>query len=198
MFKNLRWKLILVISVISTITLIIGFVSALSISSAPPKELSNTDNDNNTEVEKPNATEDLDKNNYNILVLGDSLAKGTGDEKGIGFPGYFSDFWKTKTSKEIKINNLAVNGDVSSGLLRRSIGLWFTIGVFCPLSRPLPRVSSSRGEKHFESSACDSSRRSLAKNWLFSSYFLGRNEKKRGRGYLGIRRPDSFLLKTKM
>ncbi len=110
MFKNLKWKLILLLSIISTITLITGFAAALSISSRPPKEIANT------ETEKPKS-EDLDQNYYNISVLGDSLAKGTGDEKGLGFSGYFSDYWKTKTSKEIKINNLAINGDVSTGLL---------------------------------------------------------------------------------
>jgi len=110
MFKSLRWKLILLLSIVSTITLITGFTTALSISSRPPKEIPNTEN------EKPKS-EELDQNHYNILVLGDSLAKGTGDEKGLGFSGYFSDYWKTKTSKEIKINNLAINGDVSTGLL---------------------------------------------------------------------------------
>lgn len=119
MFKNLKWILILLVSIISTITLIIGFASALSISSAPPKEISNTESDANTKTETQEpASSELDKNNYNILVLGDSLAKGTGDEKGLGFPGYFEGFWKTKTSKEIKISNLAINGDVSSGLLK--------------------------------------------------------------------------------
>ena len=112
MFKNLKWKLILLLSIVSTITLLFGFASALSISSSPPKEITNTD----IETEKPTSQE-LDPNYYNILVLGDSLAKGTGDEKGLGFASYFSDYWKTKISKEIKINNLAVNGDVSSGLL---------------------------------------------------------------------------------
>lgn len=114
MFKNLRWKLILLLSIISTLTLIIGFATALSISSAPPKEISKTDT--TTEAGNPKLNES-DKNSYNILVLGDSLAKGTGDEKGRGFSGYFSDYWKTKISKEIAINNLAINGDVSSGLL---------------------------------------------------------------------------------
>lgn len=110
MLRKLKWNLILLLSIVSTVTLIIGFGYALSISSAPPKEISNT------ETEKPK-TEELDQSYYNILVLGDSLAKGTGDEKGRGFSGYFSDYWKTKVSKEITINNLAINGDVSSGLL---------------------------------------------------------------------------------
>ncbi|OVE67426.1 acyl-CoA thioesterase [Clostridium diolis] len=110
MFKNIKWKFILLLSIVSTITLVMGFISALSISSRPPKEIS----DNESEQSK---SEELDQNYYNILVLGDSLAKGTGDEKGLGFSGYFSEYWKTKVSKEIKINNLAINGDVSNGLL---------------------------------------------------------------------------------
>lgn len=109
MFKNLKWKLILLLSIVSTITLITGFVSALKVSSRPPKEISNIE----TEQTK---SEESNQNYYNILVLGDSLAKGTGDEKGLGFSGYFSNYWKTKISKEIKINNLAINGDVSTGL----------------------------------------------------------------------------------
>lgn len=110
MFKNIKWKFILLLSIVSTITLVTGFISALSISSRPPKEISDK------ESEQPKS-EELDQNYYNILVLGDSLAKGTGDEKGLGFSGYFSEYWKTKVSKEIKINNLAINGDVSNGLL---------------------------------------------------------------------------------
>ena len=110
MFKNIKWKFILLLSIVSTITLVMGFISALSISSRPPKEISDK------EPEQPKS-EELDQNYYNILVLGDSLAKGTGDEKGLGFSGYFSEYWKTKVSKEIKINNLAINGDVSNGLL---------------------------------------------------------------------------------
>lgn len=112
MLRNLKWRLILFLSITSTITLIIGFISAISISSSPHKEISNND----TEISNPKSDE-LDKNFYNILVLGDSLAKGTGDEKGLGFAGYFSDYWKNKVTKEIKINNLAINGDVSNGLL---------------------------------------------------------------------------------
>jgi lysophospholipase L1-like esterase len=115
MLKSLKWKVIMLLAIISTITFIIGFGSALSISSSRPKETTNTDNGTETKHSK---TESPDQNYYNILVLGDSLAKGTGDEKGLGFPGYFSDYWKSKTSKEIKINNLAINGDVSSGLLK--------------------------------------------------------------------------------
>lgn len=57
------------------------------------------------------------ENYYNILVLGDSLAKGTGDENNKGFAGDFADDVKNKTSKNVKLDNLGVNGDISTGLL---------------------------------------------------------------------------------
>lgn len=59
-----------------------------------------------------------DKKDYNILVLGDSLAKGTGDENNKGFAGKLADDLKNKTSQNVRLNNLAINGDVSEGLLQ--------------------------------------------------------------------------------
>ncbi|MHC1684200.1 MAG: GDSL-type esterase/lipase family protein [Clostridiaceae bacterium] len=119
MFKNIKWRLILSLSIIFTIVLVIGFGTALRISSAPPKDVTDTETEVEAEIiaEKTESVS-IDKNAYNMLVLGDSLARGTGDEQSRGFSGYFTDFWKTKVSKEIKINNLAVNGDVSTGLLK--------------------------------------------------------------------------------
>ena len=67
---------------------------------------------------KSQTSEVLTSASYNILVMGDSLAKGTGDEKGRGLAIDFSNSWSAKTNKEIKVNNIAVNGDVSSGLLK--------------------------------------------------------------------------------
>lgn len=56
-------------------------------------------------------------NSCEILVMGDSLAKGTGDVSGKGFSGYFIDNYKLKSSKTINVKNIAVNGAISSGLL---------------------------------------------------------------------------------
>ena len=110
MLKKTIWYILLLISVIVTLIFISGFASSIAITTASKK---------NVEVSPPPAkVVELNPNYYNILVLGDSLAKGTGDEKGKGFAGYFSDSWKSKSSKEIKLTNIAVNGDVSSGLLK--------------------------------------------------------------------------------
>ena len=110
MLKKTIWYTLLSISTILTLIFISGFASSIAITTASKKSV---------EVSSaPAKIVDLDPNYYNILVLGDSLAKGTGDEKGKGFGGYFSDSWKSKSSKEVKLTNIAVNGDVSDGLLK--------------------------------------------------------------------------------
>ena len=42
--------------------------------------------------------------------MGDSIAKGTGDEKGKGIGGYLVDLLKSQTPKDIKVDNVAVDG----------------------------------------------------------------------------------------
>ena len=110
MLKKTIWYILLLISIIVTLIFILGFASSIAITTASKKSV---------EVSPaPSKIIDLDPKYYNILVLGDSLAKGTGDEKGKGFAGYFCDSWKSKISEEIKITNIAINGDVSDGLLK--------------------------------------------------------------------------------
>lgn len=54
-----------------------------------------------------------------VLILGDSIAKGTGDEQGKGFSGYLSDELKKSTSKDIIVKNEGIDGLTSTGLLER-------------------------------------------------------------------------------
>jgi lysophospholipase L1-like esterase len=42
--------------------------------------------------------------------MGDSIAKGTGDEKGKGIGGYLVDLLKSQTPKDIKVDNVGVDG----------------------------------------------------------------------------------------
>lgn len=71
---------------------------------------------------KPNDNAKRVSNNIksacNILVMGDSLAKGTGDERGKGFAGYFADDLKSSNVKSVNVNNIASDGEVSSQLLK--------------------------------------------------------------------------------
>ncbi|AHF06138.1 GDSL-type esterase/lipase family protein [Desulfitobacterium metallireducens] len=52
-----------------------------------------------------------------VLILGDSIAKGTGDEQGKGFSGYLSEELKQSTSKDIIVKNEGIDGLTSTGLL---------------------------------------------------------------------------------
>lgn len=52
-----------------------------------------------------------------VAILGDSIAKGTGGEKGKGLTGYIPNYFKNQTSKDIIVNNAGIPGLHVSGLL---------------------------------------------------------------------------------
>lgn len=54
-----------------------------------------------------------------IVALGDSLTRGTGDESGKGYIGYMVDSLRKKTTKPIRVTNLAIKGQRSDGLLKQ-------------------------------------------------------------------------------
>lgn len=54
-----------------------------------------------------------------VLILGDSIAKGTGDDQGQGFSEYLPDELKKSTSKEIIVKNEGIDGLTSKGLLEQ-------------------------------------------------------------------------------
>lgn len=114
MYKKVKWLTILAIAAASTCIFSIGFVYSLSITNS---SVHGSNIKNNSENKTEEVMNQLDANSYNVLVMGDSLAKGTGDENNEGFAGGFAKLWKSKASKPIKITNIAVNGDTSSGLL---------------------------------------------------------------------------------
>lgn len=120
MYKKFKWNAILSISVVTAAVLMIGFVSALYITSTSSDKSAFKIGGNKqtiNDTKKEDKMKETNTKSYNILVMGDSLAKGTGDEKGKGFAGGFADLWRTKETKPIKVTNIAVNGDTSSGLL---------------------------------------------------------------------------------
>ncbi|WP_234123544.1 SGNH/GDSL hydrolase family protein [Clostridium hydrogenum] len=92
-----------------------GFITSISLTTG--KNDKYVAKEDNNAVEVKNSIK-YDKNSYNILAMGDSLAKGTGDESNKGFAGNFADYLQTKTSKSVRLDNLAINGDTSDGLLQ--------------------------------------------------------------------------------
>lgn len=116
MYQRLHIKIITGIAILATAVMAGGFIAAIGITNSKQKSA----------AQEPKAVPTKQTvqqhNNYNILVLGDSLARGTGDETGNGFSGDFAKGWKGKTTKEIKVTNLGINGAVSSGLLKVAQG----------------------------------------------------------------------------
>ena len=49
--------------------------------------------------------------------MGDSIAKGTGDETGKGFSFYLQDYFKNQTPKEVVANTIGIDGLQTNGLL---------------------------------------------------------------------------------
>ena len=116
MLKKSLWYTILTIASVGFIVLAIGFYQAIMITTAANSQPKPT-------AEVPQTTPDSMKlpsknaNSFKVLLLGDSIAKGTGDEKSKGFAGYLPDNFKNSTSKNILVENAGIDGLESIGLL---------------------------------------------------------------------------------
>ncbi|WP_407309383.1 hypothetical protein [Desulfosporosinus sp. SB140] len=118
MFKKSVWHSILLITFLGVIVLSVGFYQAISVTT-----LSNPQPSAQTTMAQTigdsTAGHSQTSNAFNVLILGDSIAKGTGDEKGKGFSGYLSDYFKNSTSKEIQMDDTGIDGLESKGLLEQ-------------------------------------------------------------------------------
>ncbi|RMD02384.1 acyl-CoA thioesterase [Clostridium autoethanogenum] len=117
MNKKSRFTILSIAACIFTIVFAAGFAYSISITNASGSTSSKVTNKGSENKAVDTKIKKLNSNSYNILVMGDSLARGTGDETNSGFANDFSKLWKSKTKKSIEVTNIAVNGDVSSGLL---------------------------------------------------------------------------------
>lgn len=113
MNKKVVWPILLVLTIILAIVFSIGFFITINITT-------NSSSDNSLESSPIETTGIVipDINSYNVLVLGDSIAVGSGDETGSGFENGFKELWEANSDKEITVDNLAVNGATSSDLLQ--------------------------------------------------------------------------------
>lgn len=117
--KKIIWYSIFVISALSIILLAFGFISAIMVTHNANTSLGEkTDGTGKTTAITSSRTlknEDL----INIIIMGDSIARGTGDETGKGLSGYIPFYFRNLTSKEIAIENIGINGLDSEGLLKQ-------------------------------------------------------------------------------
>ncbi|MCJ8014288.1 GDSL-type esterase/lipase family protein [Paenibacillus sp. KQZ6P-2] len=109
------WRIVSIVSILATLLLLIGFVYAIkdiqypqagqTPSAAQPQE--------NHEAKGPEAKKEI-----KIAAIGDSLAKGTGDNTGMGFARRtVNELAKDTGKKVILLNNLGINGLTTTGLL---------------------------------------------------------------------------------
>ncbi len=108
------WRITGITSIVATIVLIGGFIYAISDVLNPVG--STYTSDATTSGAKPATTVATD-GSFQIAVLGDSLAKGTGDDDGSGFARRTVDLLQ-KNGKEAKlIANLGINGQKTASVL---------------------------------------------------------------------------------
>lgn len=104
------WRTVGITAVLSTLLLIFGLVYAVNDVVNPTATLF----DDVTKTPNP-LQED---NKINIVALGDSLTKGTGDRTGVGYVGYMKEKLAEVTGKPVFVlNNLGVNGYRTEQLL---------------------------------------------------------------------------------
>jgi lysophospholipase L1-like esterase len=108
MYKQRLWYISMGITIISLIVILVGFVKAMNFAPVPALRTNiSTSQDASTAA---NETAASNHDVVHVLLMGDSIAKGTGDEKGKGIGGYLVDLLKSQTPKDIKVDNVAVDG----------------------------------------------------------------------------------------
>ena len=116
MLKKILWHSILILSLGGLLVLSVGFYQALRVSGPAPKG-----NGITAAPEKPQAgpieRKVKNPNAIHLLIMGDSIARGTGDETGRGFSVYLPEYLKNQTPKEMVVNNDGIDGLQSDQLL---------------------------------------------------------------------------------
>lgn len=72
-------------------------------------------------VKKQDSSQKIVKKNhlFTVVALGDSLTRGTGDDSGKGYVGYVKDDLNERVNGSVVVQNLGINGQVSSQLKKQ-------------------------------------------------------------------------------
>jgi lysophospholipase L1-like esterase len=115
MKKKILWYSILSLSLISFSVMSLGVVKAFSVTGLKDPVVIEPEYPSQDAANTPNRQD----SSITIVSLGDSLAKGTGDENNKGFSGYFSDYLRDSTKRPVDYTNIAIDGLVSEQLLKQ-------------------------------------------------------------------------------
>lgn len=110
------WRSVSILSVFSTLLLLAGFVYAVKDIQSPQAAKDRPAKVATPEKETGPATPAADKE-LKFAVIGDSLAKGTGDNSGMGFARRTIRELTAAGRKATLLNNLGINGLTTTGLL---------------------------------------------------------------------------------
>jgi lysophospholipase L1-like esterase len=116
--KKSMWYSILTFACVGFIVLAIGFYQAIIVTTmVSPQQAAKAA----TAQATPDSIKLAPKNAnpFKVLILGDSIAKGTGDEKNKGFSGYLPEYFQNNTSKKIVVDNAGIDGLESLNLLEQ-------------------------------------------------------------------------------
>lgn len=110
--SNWTWRSVSLISIAATVVLIAGFVYAVNDILHPKGEALLTSLPQVTAAPAAVMTDE-----FRILALGDSLAKGTGDNSGNGFVKGTVEGLSADGFKATLVGNMGINGQTTAGLL---------------------------------------------------------------------------------
>lgn len=111
------WRVVSTVSILATVLLLVGFVYAVK-DIQNPKAVANEAAPSSKPQENGGTGTPEAKKDLKIAVIGDSLAKGTGDNSGMGFARRTVKELSKDSNKNVTLlNNLGINGLTTSGLL---------------------------------------------------------------------------------
>jgi lysophospholipase L1-like esterase len=116
LLKRLLWFSLLILSLIGIIALSAGFHQALTVTG-------NTAQAARTEIASPEAAPlpaapaRKTRDSLSLVLLGDSLARGAGDEAGKGFAFYLPEELKQQMPKKVVVHNTGIDGLQTNGLM---------------------------------------------------------------------------------
>jgi lysophospholipase L1-like esterase len=116
MLKKGIWFSILLLSLAGVLALAAGFHQALSVTGAAARTAATPAVRDERSAGLP-APVKKRTNAVSVVIMGDSIARGTGDQSGKGFSSYLPEYFKSLTPKEIVVHNAGIDGLRSRGLL---------------------------------------------------------------------------------
>lgn len=115
MYKKVIWPLLLVISIVLSIVFITGFIASIVVSKS--EESVPTEQQLESSTIKPEEGESISEDASEILILGDSIGFGVGDEENLGIGKRYLDLIDEEDENKRTITNISVPSYESNELV---------------------------------------------------------------------------------